>query len=366
MPDTLQLSDEVVHFRDFRAGDEQQIVDVVRASFGGFYPSEKPVDECAYVSWFAEPHETHSGSIVVAEVDSRIISFTAQIHSEILVAGRPVPGTAGGIATGTHPDFEGRGIFRGLNLWRTSTLDQRLDAAVERSRMARRASRSPVAAPHRMDVCVRVLKPRLAASQSSSPRPLKALGFSALALWGRARAALPQRSGEFSISTLPAFDDRAARFVEQASASWDFIPVRPAEYLNWRYCDPRAGLFTVRSAEEDGVILGYAVSHRIGIRGHIVDMLALPGRLDVVRALIDDATALLGSAGAAVVECWMLRQHPYAGVLRQAGFVRLPRASGEANSEIGIYGRGWTPADRALISSPQARIHLVRTDFDGI
>ncbi len=166
--------------------------------------------------------------------------------------------------------------------------------------------------------------------------------------------------------TLAAFDERFEPFWERASAGWDVIPVRSVEFLNWRFCDPRAGTFPVRAAEVDGELAGYAVVHAVGSRGHIMDLLALPGRLDVVRTLVSDAVRQLGRAGTAAVECWMLREQPYARVLRQAGFVRLPGRSAEIAGEVGWGGSGIGPEERALLASRDARVHLVRADFDGI
>ena len=62
----------------------------------------------------------------------------------------------------------------------------------------------------------------------------------------------------------------------------------------------------------------------------------------------------------------MLREQPYAGVLRQAGFVLLPGRSAEEDSQIGWWGPGLDAEDRGLLMSPDARVHLVRRDFDGI
>ena len=366
LSDTLRIGGDEVRFRDFRLGDEEQIVDVLRAGFGSFYASDKPVDECDYITWFAEPHDSHFGRVIVAEVDSRIVSVTAQIRRPVKVGRRLLYGTAGGIATTTHPDFQGRGFNRGLHAWRRATVDQPTTATVERSRMAPRAGRGLLTSSPGMGVHLKVLRPWRAATGGSGARTRKALGYSGLAAWGALRAALPHRAAELAVRTLPAFDERFELFIEEAGAAWDFIPVRSVEYLNWRFGDPRAGLFTVRAVELDDKLLGYAVLHRIGVRGHIVDVLALPNRLDVVRTLVDDATERLGRAGAAAVECWMLRRHPYAGVLRQSGFVPLPRASSETDGEISIFGLGMAPEERRLLISREARIHLVRADFDGI
>ena len=62
----------------------------------------------------------------------------------------------------------------------------------------------------------------------------------------------------------------------------------------------------------------------------------------------------------------MLREHPYARVLREAGFVRLRRRSEQESSQIGVTGPGLSPVERALLGSPGVAAHLVRADFDGI
>ena len=97
-----------------------------------------------------------------------------------------------------------------------------------------------------------------------------------------------------------------------------------------------------------------------------MDLLALPGRLDVVQTLVSDGVERLGEAGTAAVECWMLREQPYAPVLRRAGFVGLPGRSAEVADEVGWDGAGIGPEGRALLASADTRVHLVRADFDGI
>ena len=217
-----------------------------------------------------------------------------------------------------------------------------------------------------MGVHLRALRPWAASAESAGPRPLDLLVFGALALWGRFRSSLGSKAAALVPMTYESFDERFEPFWEAASADWDLIPVRSVAFLNWRFCDPRAGNFTVRAVEEEGALLGYAVLHLLGTRGHIVDLLALPDRLDVVRTLLDDSLAQLRMAGAAAVECWMLREHPYAGVLHEAGFVLLRSRSEQESSEIGVTGPGVSPEERALLESPGVAAHLVRADFDGI
>jgi hypothetical protein len=87
--------------------------------------------------------------------------------------------------------------------------------------------------------------------------------------------------------------------------------VRHRAYLNWRYADPRAGRYTIRVAEEKGELLGYVVPAVSRGKGFIADLLVLPGRLDVVAALVEDAAGHLAERGLSALRCWCAKRHPY-------------------------------------------------------
>ena len=133
------------------------------------------------------------------------------------------------------------------------------------------------------------------------------------------------RSGaSWTMHTIHEFDERADRFWERASEAFDVIQVRDREYLNWRFCDPRAGEFIVRTAEKDGELLGYVALRLTGTSAQIADMLALPDRSDVVRALIVDAVDIARQNGAYQIRCWSMEGHSYLEELRHAGFAVYP------------------------------------------
>jgi hypothetical protein len=64
------------------------------------------------------------------------------------------------------------------------------------------------------------------------------------------------------------------------------------------------------------------------VDGQIADLLALPGRTDVVRSLVEDALDLFREAGVELVTCWMISRHPYNGILRRYGFIDSRRDAG--------------------------------------
>ena len=108
-----------------------------------------------------------------------------------------------------------------------------------------------------------------------------------------------------------------------------------------------------------GAILGYAVGSVRGEHGFLVDLLALPGRVDVVSELIETLIADLGRAGCVDLRCWLPQRHPYREALHRAGFLdarELPT--------ITFRHAGADPADLDFLTEPEVRIHFTLGDTD--
>jgi hypothetical protein len=150
-------------------------------------------------------------------------------------------------------------------------------------------------------------------------------------------------------------------FCATAAAPFALVHRRTASSLNWRYCDPRGGAFTVRLAEQEGQVLGYLVLAARGEVGHVADVLALPRRLDVVRSLVEDALRILDEAGVVRVRCWMPAVHSYNVVLRLYGFLPGP----------GRTGAVWSPRRLdanalSFLHEPEAPVHVTLGDSDHV
>ena len=91
------------------------------------------------------------------------------------------------------------------------------------------------------------------------------------------------------------------------------------------------------------------------------DLLALPGRLDAVAALVDDAVGRVRATGAAGIICWMAKRHPYAAVLRSRGFFDSRR-----DPHAYIQAQGLSAAERDHLLSPTAHVHLTHGDTDVV
>ncbi len=195
------------------------------------------------------------------------------------------------------------------------------------------------------------------------PAPLAVLRIKAEAAFNRLGHPpfLRPAKGAWSITTLERFDDRVGKLFEDAAEAFDFLIVREKNYMNWRYCDPAGGRFTVRAAEEQGRLLGFLV-FKIGEgEGYVADLLVLPGRIDVVRSLVEDALRIFREAGVELVNCWMISRHPYNRVLRKYGFI-------DTRKDVGFKCRpvSLDESELEFLSDEGSRIHLTHGDTDWV
>ena len=142
--------------------------------------------------------------------------------------------------------------------------------------------------------------------------------------------------------------------------AFDFAVVRDREHLNWRYCDPRAGVYSVRAAERDGDLAGFIVTAFRGGDSQLVDVLALPGDEGALRALIEDAIAALRDEGGTSLTVLMPRSHPYRETFHRYGFVPTKWVS----------NMGYREREDSLLdfveSDKDARLHVAFGDTDHI
>jgi hypothetical protein len=170
----------------------------------------------------------------------------------------------------------------------------------------------------------------------------------------------PSDAREPTVVAVDRFDDRIESFFAAAAAPWDLVIVRSRAHLEWRYCDDRGGRFFKLVAQDaGGALLGYAVATVRDERGSLVDLLALPDRLDVVEALVEAAIADLARQRCVEVLCWLPQRHPYRAALHYAGFLdarELPT--------ITFRPARIDPVELDFLTDPDLRIHYTLGDTD--
>jgi GNAT superfamily N-acetyltransferase len=248
-----------------------------------------------------------------------------------------------GVDIAVHPDYQGRGVLTAMrNFAReesASAFDVELHLGSTRSHPALVRLRAHEVEPRLLGNPVAVFGARLERLPTD-----------------HAPALLEQ---PFSIRETSRFDERIDAFAEEACRPFDVALVRDRAYLNWRYCDAPGRPYRVRLAEQEGCLLGYAVLRVSGERAYIADLLALPDRAELVRALVADAIMQARRAGAERIECWLPSRHVYRPVLEELGMKqRLVR-------NAMAFGPLRTPLEELVpLADPCAAIHLTMGDTD--
>jgi GNAT superfamily N-acetyltransferase len=107
---TTDTSDIAV--RELRPGDEPAVLSLLGASLAGGPTGERTAE---FFRWkhAANPFGRSPG--LVAEADGRVVGLRVFLRWEFAAGGQTVPAVRA-VDTATHPDYQGRGIFRQLTM----------------------------------------------------------------------------------------------------------------------------------------------------------------------------------------------------------------------------------------------------------
>lgn len=379
--------------RDLTPELSAEILDVIRIAFNQ-QPNwfAFPVSPADHFDWKFRDRPTGATAHLTVETGGRVVGFTGGVRRIWLVNGVPCVSRAGHDLS-LLPEWQGRGVQRArrpsdAREWHPSE-DLGLGYVThpaDRHLAIEAGNRSPANETHDY---VRYLHPlawlrqRVRSALRGSQQPAGSTSKTAAVLQQQERSRFdrvgsrarrvaayarslsnrrPPPSGiSWTVSTLSQFDQDHEPFIESAMTQFDFVGERTIAYLNWRYCDRRAGRFIVRIAEEDGASLGYAVTRVLDGNAQLVDILALPRRADVAESLIRDAIQLADEGHASVITTRLPKRHPYRPALARAGFFDIGHIAGEM-----IVARGMPDEELAFLDTEDARIHLVYADSDSV
>ncbi len=327
--------------RFFEAGDEERVVRLLAAAFGTWPAGEISVSAADHLRWKLSSHPEAGPLSVVTEDQGRVVGWQGYwLHMVKLDDQELLSRHAVDFAV--DPDYQRMGV----------KLAMREKAQVNNPRRNFALHFDPPSG-HPAFVHMRRKNPtpaRNVLANRVEARVLRVENF-----------VLPGDETPWSVRDAAQFDERADALWETASPQFRLLVVRRYEYLNWRYADPRAGQYTISIAEQDGRLLGYVVSRLSFARGSIVDMFALPDRIDVVRSLVAHAVAQLRAAAVSEVECWLPERHPYWSALNHYAFDHKRRTVDYRIAPSKEY------LDRITIpfqEDPRASVHVTMGDSD--
>jgi len=300
--------------------DAEAILDLLLAAYGSWPAHEIAVPAVEHLRWKLFGRDDVRAWQIVVEDAGRIIGLNAVFRQPISVRGQ-LRSAYQFVDLAVHPEHQRRGVIPAARRFAVS---------------ARVPYGDVLFGPPRV-------KPGPAAQSTgrSDPALRRNAYLQALVLEGPVAAPPPARQSSWLLQTPSHFDERIRAFSSDAAQPFDLISAHDKEFLNWRYCDRRAGRWTVHTAEEDARLLGYIAYRISGDSAYVGGLLALPDRLDVVESLLGEMMRSLQGQGVPAVQCWTTSSHPYRAVLRDFGldkkrrYVRLTvHADGEDLSDL--------------------------------
>lgn len=346
--------------------DAPAILRVLESAFDRWPAFEIGVPAIEHLEWkMTPPGHAHDQHAVIRR-DEEIVGVQLRWPGRIDVRHQELPFDFG-VDMSIHASARGQGLGA---LLRDSEAERLFGArivgfdtvAANQQVVDMYESRGPVRRP--LAMWVRALTPRAFPSThraGGTGHLLSAtLGVAAATLRGISPTRSTAPTSE-TIEPVSAFDQRADALWDQLRGDYELARVRTADWLNWRYLDPRAGLVSTCQATEGDRLLGYAAFRRDGPNGRVLDVVTDPSAEGVGARLLERGAADLRRDGCVRVECLLPPDHREERSFRTAGFalrgleraVQVTRARNQAVPEI-----------IEVFSDESLPIHLMYGDFD--
>lgn len=351
--------------RPYEPGEEKDIVDLLELVFNGWPYFDLDCSPLDHWRWKHLYNPVGRSIVYVSESEGEIVGSVSTCPIKLKLGNRIfMCGFAAD--TAVHPNYRNKGLYKALNeAKKAQEVASGLDIHIGMTKniflikRSKRSLRNTI--PFGVTNFIRIKDVDLYLKMSKISRAW--LKKYILTLKKKVNVVTNFSKPAYSdvdIYPVKAFDERMKPFWSNVSGQNDLILDRSLEYLNWRYCDGRAGRFTVKLAGKDD-ILGYAVlrTNRKAENpyGIIDDLIAVPNRLDVVDALLEDAINHFDES-VNVIRCMMLIGHPYTKILKKHGFVDSrdrPYFTYEIFKDLNGFD---------IKKMPLNRMHFMSGDFD--
>ena len=363
------INSDLIEASLYKEGLETEIVELLNSVFDRWPKHEiqcKPVD---HWRWKYTDNPSGKHIITIAKSYNRIIGCNHSTFTQTKLFNKKYL-TILGADTATHPDYQGKGVYRkidkltekrveslgvSISYWITSN-PILIEWAFRHKLMQLPVDLVNMIWINDVD---QYLKER-----ESSNQFVKKLGYTLFKIRNQLLTSNKKPINECTVKTVKSFDSSADLFWSEIRERYDFILVRDQLSLNHRYCDPRAGKYTVLGIFRGESMLGFCVLGQEKVNGNrvgkILDFLVLPDEPGVGDILLQNALNHFIENKINCVNFWLLKNNWLENIFRGNNFIS--RSKGIPHLFFEIYSSilDWNK----LQDSNPDRIHFVLGDTD--
>lgn len=361
-----------VEIRDYQNGDEYNIILFLKQVFNNWPRPLEDISDIDFWKWKYLDTPTRTKLITVAECDNEIVGchhsafFSMKLYDEVKLGFI-------GADIAVHPKHRGKGIWKKM-FQKTNEKIKQLDLGFTYG-----ITTNPIVKngwikmgetffPHKISLLYWIKD--ISKHHKKSKMNLYKKGYLGLKVLNsrsiRGKKMRTQLDNDFDVSEISSFGKEYESFWSRTREENIFTIEKNQEYVNWRYCDERGGKYIVISANQEKEFLGFIVLKTIQsdsgyTRGYVVDVQALPGRADVVGALVQNGIDYFDETDVNFVQVLIIRGHPFEKTYLNNGFVRVNN-----NYAILYQERQNEPYYKEFYKAPKEKIHFHFGDTDYI
>jgi hypothetical protein len=366
-----------ISIRDYQQGDEQKIVDLLTETFNGWPHSDLTCTPLERWIWKFIDNPLKIRVIPLATSDDKVIGCAHDLVQRIKI-GEGYYLISQGVDVATHVNYRGMNIWNKLmlhkvKLEKAAGIEFYYAVATNPIIIKWNKRRGDIAFPSPLLMMTRIrdVDAFLKTSHTSNAT-LKKYGYYGVKMLNKlmtSRARAKVFSGfddNFEVSEINRFDDDYSMFWDRVKPYYSFIVSRDVDYMNWRYCDPRAGRYIVKIAKIGEQMLGYIIL-RINRYvednpvGYIVDLLVQPDHLNVALKLVEHGIRYFDFENVNIINVSILRNSFFESLLQKMGFIELIK-----RPYLVIYKEGSRKVIDELFKCDKKSMHFVYGDYDHI
>jgi GNAT superfamily N-acetyltransferase len=326
--DTVIMTPSV---RGYSEGDQKNIVEFLKSVFAGWPRIDASCSPLDYWRWKYEGRPGVEKIISVVEAEGgEIVGCLHTIPLEYKGL-NGVDRCVIGVDFAVHPDYRGSG----LGLLLSNHINEVLSGSgykfsysiTGNPKLIKSMSRDQLLFPRGVLNYVKIndIDRQLKAYPMSNDWLVRA-GFPLLKRVIGLKGLFRGVGGEQIVERDDSFGVEADSLWGEVEDNYRFAIRRTAEYLNWKYCDPRVGGYEIRKTYDGDRLAGYCVFRANRFRpdypvGYISELVTVPGRLDAADALVKAAVEWFDDADVNIVNFQNIEASPMFRVLEGHGFL---------------------------------------------